>query len=45
MATDNEARLLASLSELSIDELRLVELFIEWLARGDLTKGELPVTL
>jgi len=26
-------RLLAALSELSIDELRLVELFTEWLAR------------
>ncbi|MBA7544969.1 hypothetical protein ES705_37331 [subsurface metagenome] len=29
---DNQARLLAALSELSIDELRLVELFIELLA-------------
>ncbi|MBA7710359.1 hypothetical protein ES703_119301 [subsurface metagenome] len=38
MATDNEARLLAALSELSIDELRLVELFIGWLAEGGLDK-------
>ncbi|MBA7627410.1 hypothetical protein ES703_34872 [subsurface metagenome] len=29
---DYEMRLLAALSELSIDELRLVELFVEWLA-------------
>ncbi|MBA7640313.1 hypothetical protein ES703_47978 [subsurface metagenome] len=34
---DNQARLLAALSELSIDELRLVERFVElvaeWLAK------------
>ena len=28
---DNKARLLAALSELSFDELRLVELFVEFL--------------
>ncbi|MBA7545634.1 hypothetical protein ES705_38003 [subsurface metagenome] len=31
---DNPARLLAILSELTIDELRLVLLFVEWLAAG-----------
>ncbi|MBA7545818.1 hypothetical protein ES705_38196 [subsurface metagenome] len=31
---DNLARLLAALSELSIDELRLTLLFVEWLAAG-----------
>lgn len=43
MAIDNQARLLAALSKLSIDELRLVERFVElvaeWLAERDLTKG------
>ncbi|MBA7712409.1 hypothetical protein ES703_121383 [subsurface metagenome] len=37
---DNQARLLAILSELTIDELRLVELFVEWLAAG-MPTGEL----
>ena len=34
MAMDNPARLLAILSELPIDELRLIELFVAWLAAG-----------
>lgn len=34
MAMDNPARLLAILSELTIDELRLVLLFVEWLDAG-----------
>ncbi len=40
MATDNEARLLAKISELSIDELRLIELVTEYLAEGGLDKTE-----
>jgi len=31
---DNQARLLAALSELSIDELWLMLLFTEWLVKG-----------
>jgi len=31
---DNQARLLAALSEMSIEELRLMELFVYWLAAG-----------
>ncbi|MBA7627413.1 hypothetical protein ES703_34875 [subsurface metagenome] len=32
---DNLARLLAALSEMSIDELRLMLLFTEWLAERE----------
>ncbi len=38
---DAPARLLAILSELSIEELRLMMLFVDWLAAGTaLGKGE-----
>jgi len=49
MAMDNQARLLAALSEMSLAELRLMllftELLTEWLAEGDLTRGGNSVTL
>ena len=39
MVMDSQARLLVALSELSIDELRLVLLFADWLAAGGPTAG------